>query len=150
MNNTLKFYTNCFYCMASWRLLKCIETKLKSNCFNLILSFFKKIKGGQELVSCLIFLIIFEEKYFSCNSLLIDQISLSGCLYFLRYWAMSILQLFVNQVVTPWILKLTLLITFPTWIHANIELIKMGDCLNLLNLGCHGECQGEEFGNLSL
>ena len=32
--------------------------------------------------------------------LLTDQISLSGCLYFLRYWAICVLQLFVNQVVT--------------------------------------------------
>ena len=38
---------------------------------------------------------------------LTDQISLSGCLYFLRYWAICVLQLFVNQVVTLWILKLT-------------------------------------------
>ena len=30
------------------------------------------------------------------------------CLYFLRYWAICVLQLFVNQVVTSWILKLTL------------------------------------------
>ena len=31
--------------------------------------------------------LIFEEKYFSCYILLIDQISLSGCLYFVRYWS---------------------------------------------------------------
>ena len=30
----------------------------------------------------------------------IDQISLSGYLYFLRYWAICVLQLLVNQVVT--------------------------------------------------
>ena len=29
-----------------------------------------------------------------------DQISLSNCLYFLRYWAICVLQLFVNQAVT--------------------------------------------------
>ena len=28
-----------------------------------------------------------------------DQISFSGCLYFVRYWAVSVLCLFVNQVV---------------------------------------------------
>ena len=30
---------------------------------------------------------IFEEKSFYCYILLPDQISLSGCLYFVRYWA---------------------------------------------------------------
>ena len=29
---------------------------------------------------------IFEEKYFSCYILLLDQISLSGCLNFKKYW----------------------------------------------------------------
>ena len=43
---------------------------------------------------------IFQQKCFSCYILLSDQISLSGCLYFLRYWAMSVLQFFVNQIVT--------------------------------------------------
>ena len=37
-----------------------------------------------------------------------NQISLSDCLYFLRYWAICILQLFINQVITSWILELTL------------------------------------------
>ena len=32
--------------------------------------------------------------------LLTDQISLSDYLYFLRYWAICVLQLFVNQAVT--------------------------------------------------
>ena len=40
--------------------------------------------------------------------LLTDQISLSGCLYFLRYWTIYVFQLFVNQVVTLWTLKLNL------------------------------------------
>ena len=39
--------------------------------------------------------------------LLSDQISLSGCLYFLRYWAICVLQLFVNQIVMLKISKLT-------------------------------------------
>ena len=38
-----------------------------------------------ELVSLLHFLHIFEGKYFSGYILLIDQILLSGCLYFVRY-----------------------------------------------------------------
>ena len=35
----------------------------------------------------------------SCYILLTDQISLSGCLYVLRYRTICVLQLFVNQVV---------------------------------------------------
>ena len=49
--SSLKFYTICFYCMASWGLSKCIETKLQNACFHLKLSFLKKVKRGLELVS---------------------------------------------------------------------------------------------------
>ena len=41
--------------------------------------------------------------------LLTDQISLSGYLYFLRYWSICILQFFGNQAVTSYILRLTLI-----------------------------------------
>ena len=43
---------------------------------------------------------IFEEKYFSYFPLLIDQMLLSGSLYFVQYvyWAICILQLFKYQV----------------------------------------------------
>ena len=51
---------------------------------------------------------IFKQKCSSCYILLTDQISLPSCLYFLRYWAICVLQLFVNQVATSRILKLTL------------------------------------------
>ena len=47
---------------------------------------------------------IFQEK----NFILTHQISLSDRLYFLRYWAIRVLQLFVSQVVTSYILTLTL------------------------------------------
>ena len=40
--------------------------------------------------------------------MLTDQISLFDCLYFSRYWAICVLQLFVNQAVTSQNLKLTL------------------------------------------
>ena len=50
---------------------------------------------------CLIFYMIFKENDFSCYILLPVQISLSGCLYFVRYQVICVLQLFVNQVVTP-------------------------------------------------
>ena len=49
---------------------------------------------------------IFEEQYLSCYILLPDQIAMSDCLYFVKYWALCVLSLFVNQVVTPQILKL--------------------------------------------
>ena len=48
----------------------------------------------------LIFCMIFEGKYFCCYILLADQISLSGCFYFVKSWAICVLQLFVNSVVT--------------------------------------------------
>ena len=39
---SLKFYTVCFYCMASCVLSKYIENKLETTCFDLILSVLKK------------------------------------------------------------------------------------------------------------
>ena len=60
---------------------------------------FKKIKTrtSLELVSQPHFCIIFEEKYFSCCILLIDQLSLPGCPYFARYGAICLLQLFLTS-----------------------------------------------------
>ena len=58
------------------------------------------------------------KKNVSCYILLIVQVSLSGCLYFVRYWTISVLQLFVNQVVISWILKLPYFsnqAVFSTW-----------------------------------
>ena len=52
--------------------------------------------------------LIFQEKCFSFYILLTDQISLPDCFYFSRYWAISVLQLFVNQALTTLNLKLTL------------------------------------------
>ena len=80
--NCLKFYAICFYCMPSWRLSKYIENKLQTTCFYLLRSFFKRQKGVWNWSLCLIFCMIFEEKYFSCSILLTDQIFLSGSLYF--------------------------------------------------------------------
>ena len=40
--------------------------------------------------------------------LLTEQMPLPDCIYFSNYWSMCALQLFVNQVVTLEILKLTL------------------------------------------
>ena len=39
---------------------------------------------------CLISCMSFEEKYFSGYILLTDEISLSGCLYFVRFWAIRV------------------------------------------------------------
>ena len=50
---------------------------------------------------------IFSEKYFSCF-LLIEYISSFNCLYALRFLAICVLQLFVSQIVTSQIFKLTL------------------------------------------
>ena len=61
-----------------------------------------------RLVSSPHFAMIFQENCFSCYSLSTDQISLSDCLYFSRYWAICVLQLFVNQAVPSQSLKLTL------------------------------------------
>ena len=63
---------------------------------------------GLRIVSPAHFLMIFQQKCSSCYILLTDSISLPGCLYFLRCWAICVLQLFANQVVTSWILKLAL------------------------------------------
>ena len=106
--NSPKFYRVCFYCMESWRLLKYIETKLHSTWFCLTLSFFinKKRSGTSHPASfCSYFL---KKKNLSLYVLLIEQILLSGCLCFVKYWAIYELELFVNKVLTSWILKLTL------------------------------------------
>ena len=61
---------------------------------------------------------VFQEKCFSYYILLTDQISLSDCLYFSRYSAICVFQLFVNQAMTSQNLKLTLSILsscFATW-----------------------------------
>ena len=73
---------------------------LKLSCRPLAFTLFKVFKKQKEVwnqSSCFIFCMIFEEKYFSCYILLPDQILLSGCLYFVRYWAIRVLQFFVNK-----------------------------------------------------
>ena len=69
---------------------------------------FDFLGNGLGIVSPAHFVCGFQRKCSSCYILLTDQISLPSCLYFLRYWAICVLQLFVNQVVMSWILKLTL------------------------------------------
>ena len=79
-----------FYCLPSWGLFKMIETKLQTTCFYLIYGFFKKQKEAWNYSPRLIFYMIFVEIYFCWNILLPDQSSMSGCLYFVRYWAICV------------------------------------------------------------
>ena len=87
---------------------------IKANCIKLqiidpemcsILIFQKKV-WNQFLhhILCM----IFQEKCSSCYILLTDQIALSACFCFSRYWAIFALQFFVNQAVTSQNLELTL------------------------------------------
>ena len=46
---------------------------------------------GLGIVSLACFVYGFSTKMFPCYILLTDQISLSGCLYFLRYWEICVL-----------------------------------------------------------
>ena len=95
--NILKFYLFCLYYLESRALSKLIETKLQTTCIYLI----KKQKQKQKEVwkpkevwnksPCPIFCMVFEEKYFSCYIFLSDHISMSGCLYFVRYWKICVL-----------------------------------------------------------
>ena len=62
---------------------------------------------GLGIVSPARFVYDFSKKCSSCYILLNDQIWLPGCLYVFRYWAICVMQFFVNQVVTLWIFKLT-------------------------------------------
>ena len=89
---SLKFYTVCFYWMSSWGLLKYIETKVQSTCFDLILIFFKKTKRGLELVSMVPhFLHNFGRQTFALFSSINWPTFISGCLYFVKYWAICLL-----------------------------------------------------------
>ena len=64
--------------MQSWGLSNYIETKLQTACFSLILSFFKKIERGLELVSLPHFLYFFDEEYFPCFILLIGLVAFTS------------------------------------------------------------------------
>ena len=70
-------------------------TKVKKLTEAIIKSSYRVVQESPSLISC----IIFQQKYFSGYILLTNQISLSGCLYFVRYWAICVFQLFVNQAV---------------------------------------------------
>ena len=63
-------------------------------------AFLKKQKVVWNQSPCLTFALTFHKKYFSCYILLTDHLSFSGCLQFVRYWAICALQLLFNQVMT--------------------------------------------------
>ena len=107
--NDLKFYIVCLYCMLSWVLSKYIAfIYILTNCFYLIWSFLKLTKRGLELVSLHHFLHDFWIKMFLVLYSIKCKISLPGWFYFVRHWAIYVLQLLVNKAVTWWTCKLTL------------------------------------------
>ena len=60
---------------------------------------FSKIKLFlQSTVDFATFHYCFEKNYFYCYILLVDQVLVSRCLYFVRYWAIFRFELFANQV----------------------------------------------------
>ena len=63
---------------------------------------FDCLENGLGIVSPPHFVYDFSRKIFIIlYSFLNDQILWSDCLYFMKYWEMCVLQLFVNQFVTP-------------------------------------------------
>ena len=73
-----------------------MKLSYKTLAFTSSKAFLKNRKGSGTSISAF-FCKIFQEKYFCCYILLPDQISVSGCLYFVRYWAICVLKLFVHQ-----------------------------------------------------
>ena len=59
---------------------------------------FDFLDKGLGIVSPAHFVYVFSTKISSCHILLTDQISLSGCLYFLRYWAICVLYFKINLI----------------------------------------------------
>ena len=91
--NSRNFYTVCFYCIPNWGLWKHIESKLQITCFHLIQIFFiflkKKVVWNYLPAS---FSVCFLNKTCFCYYILLTgHISLSGCLHFVRYWAICLL-----------------------------------------------------------
>ena len=77
---------------------------------------FDFIEKNLGIVSQLHFVYDFlKKKCFPWYILLSDQISFSDCLYFLRYWATRVLELFVNQ---QWFTKYLRLYFFNSSFHA--------------------------------
>ena len=85
--SSLKFYAVCLYNWPS-----CYQNILKLNCRSHAFTSYKVfLKNKRRSGTSLIFCMIFEGKYLSFCILLIDQISLCGSHYFLRYWPVCVL-----------------------------------------------------------
>ena len=95
----LQLSFNIFRQLLTWHTIKsnCIKLQTIDPEISLSLIFQKRV---WEQYFHHILCMIFEEKFFSFHLLITDQISLSDCLYFLRYRVICALQLFVSQVVT--------------------------------------------------
>ena len=99
LDHSLKFYTVSFCRMTSSRTTKIHWNQGADHLLLLHIKLFKKFKkwSGPSLPAS--FLPLFLKKNIS-HVLLIDQISLFDCLYFLRYWAICKLTFFISQFVT--------------------------------------------------
>ena len=74
----LNFYTVCFYCIPSWRLLKYIETKLQTTWLYLKLSFLKNQKGLE-----LVFLPYFQHNFWRQIFLLMYSVNWPSFIFWL-------------------------------------------------------------------
>ena len=97
LSSSLKYYTVCFYRMPRSRLLKYIEFKVLTTCFNLAWVLFKKTKRGLKLVYLSQNLYSILKKYFTRYICLIEQFKLPVFLYLLSYWTISVLYLIVSK-----------------------------------------------------
>ena len=97
--NGLKRSFNIFRWTSTWRMIKTnyIKFSITDPEICSILVLWKRV---WERFLHHFLCIIFQQKCFSCYIVITDQISLFDCRYFLRCWAMRVLPLFVNQVVT--------------------------------------------------
>ena len=103
----LEIVFNIFRQSSNYHTIKTNRIKFKTIYLQIYsISIFQKRVWEQFLYH--IFFMIFQQKCFSCYVLMTNQISKSNCVYFLRYQAICVLQLFVNHSVTSQISKLTL------------------------------------------
>ena len=82
---------------SNWHTIKLSCIKLYPHIRSILIFFRKDFGNGVCLFLHHILCMIFQEKYFSFYILFTDQISLSDCFYFLRYWVICVLQSFVSS-----------------------------------------------------
>ena len=84
-------------------LLKCLPVTVAISWLSFMFNPFDSRLSSRPLALTSLphfFWIVFEGKYFTCYILITDQISLFSCLYFVRYWAICVLQMFLDLVAT--------------------------------------------------